>query len=1024
MLPNGKFAMKPTNHKKDVLTLILVAISVLIGSLAGAGEPVPTPHDEITCPFQGIKRTHRTTTIPRPLNINVLEIDLNNPAISFFVTPGGPEYDAPNTAIQEEVLARRTTTFVAEYGLQVGINGDFAASAPQPRYEYQPRVVLGLAVSNGVQYSTDDGRPALTLPRDAQSGTAYVGWAPFPADVYNAIGGNKMLVENGQSVDPSTWDPIGGSLDLNPRTSSGVSADGKKLIIIVIDGRQPGFSEGVTLPEMAEYLIEFGAYTGVNHDGGGSTTMVFGDESGPTIINYPSDAVGERIVSNHFGIFSAPIVSYVDDDAPNDPGPDTAAISDPDENGSAEHPFDVIQEAIDASCGGATVIVRAGRYFENINLRGKNITVTSWEPSKPRVVSDTVIDGNNLGPVVTFESGEGPNCVLSGFVLTHGRATEAGAIYCRSSSPTISNCLIVGNRVLGDSGGVVTCRNSKCVLHNCTISGNFADTHGGVIYCSNSSVAVRNTIVWESWADEINVESGSAPEVAYSTVLGGWPGASNYELDPCFARPGYWADANDPNLLVDPNAPDAVWIAGDYHLQSQGGRWDPSVQEWVFDDVTSPAVDAGDPNSIWIQELWPHSRCVNIGAFGGTSEASMSLSDVGNVADLNHDDVVDYRDFVLLTDRWLVEQVLLNADLNRNGFVDFGDVAIMGQSWFADTAPPSAVSTAPTNLIATPGDNKILLDWDDSAEGDIVGYNVYRSLRSGSSYTRINLSLLTYSEYVDSSVSNYVTYFYVVTAEDAFGYESAYSNEISASSGIQPVMKLLASAGVETVGSDVSRWEDQAKNNDAMQQISMYWPELILSAINGEPAIEFDGTGEHLNVANSSDINTGGPYFSKILVVVFKTGSDVISRQVIWEQGGDTRGLNFYLDSGKLYINGWNLGDMPWLPTDLNAPISANTAYVAVLVVNANASAFEGFVNGVRIGSVSKIGLLYNHSGGCALGHVAGKTRFHDGSTGGPANFAGQIAEFHQYNEVFSESELQCLEDALMSKYGISGSQP
>jgi len=179
-----------------------------------------------------------------------------------------------------------------------------------------------------------------------------------------------------------------------------------------------------------------------------------------------------------------------------------------------------------------------------------------------------------------------------------------------------------------------------------------------------------------------------------------------------------------------------------------------------------------------------------------------------------------------------------------------------------------------------------------------------------------------------------------------------------------------------------------------------------------------------LNVANSSDINTGGPYFSKILVVVFKTGSDVISRQVIWEQGGDTRGLNFYLDSGKLYINGWNLGNLPWLPTALNAPISANTAYVAVLVMNANASAFEGFVNGVGIGSVSKIAFLYNHSGDCALGHVAGKTRFHDGSTGGPANFAGQIAEFHQYNEVLSCSELQCLEDALMSKYGISGSQP
>ena len=1011
--------MKTAYPKKDVLALVLVAISVLIGPVAGAGEPGPMPNDEVTFPFPGIKWTHRTTTVPRPLNMNVLEIDLNNPAISFLVTPGGPEYDDPSTAVQEEVLARRTTTFVADYGLQVGINGDFAASASGPRYEYQPRIVLGLAVSNGVQYSTDDGRPALTLPRDPRSGTAYIGWAPFPADVYNALGGNKMLVEGAQPVDPATWDPIGGALDYNPRTASGVSADGKRLIIIVIDGRQPGFSEGVTLPEMAEYLIEFGAYTGVNHDGGGSSTLVFGEEGGPTIINYPSDAEGERVVSNHLGIFSTPVMLYVDDEAPNDPGPGSPAISDPDEDGSAEHPFDMIQEAIDASYDGATVIVRAGRYSENINFRGKNITLTSCEPTEPYLVSDTIIDGNDLGPVVTFESGEGPRCTLSGFVLTRGKGTQAGAIYCRSSSPTVSNCLIVGNRVLSDSGGVVACWDSSCVLHNCTFSGNLAPTHGGAMYCSNSNVAVRNSILWENWANAIYVDSGFAPEVSYCTVLGGGPGAGNCEADPCFVRPGYWADANDPNLLVDPNRPDAVWIAGDYHLGSQSGRWDPSVEGWVFDDVTSPAIDAGDPNSACIQELWPHGRRLNMGGFGGTSEASMSVSDVGHVADLNHDDVVDYRDLVLLTDWWAAEQVLLKADLDRNGCVDFGDIALMGQSWLADVAPPTAPPAAPTNLVAEPADGQISLDWDDNTETDLAGYNVYRSLSQGAGYTRINQSLLAHSEYVDAGVAHGITYYYVVTAEDTFGYESAYSDEVSAGLGVQPVMKLLAGIGVETVGADVSRWEDQANNNHAEQQTPEDRPELIPSAINGQPAIEFDGTGEHLDVASSTDINTGGPYSAKTLVVVFKTGSDVTSRQIIWEQGGDTRGLNVYLDGGNLYINGWNLYEIPWLATALSTPVSVNTTYVATMVIDAIAGKCEAFVNGTSIGNVGNVSWLYKHSGGCALGCVEGKTRFHDGSTAGPANFGGQIAEFHQYNEVPSNSDRQALEDALMSKYGI-----
>jgi hypothetical protein len=94
-------------------------------------------------------------------------------------------------------------------------------------------------------------------------------------------------------------------LEFHPRTSVGLSSDGSKLIIIIVDGRQEGFSEGVTLPEMAEYLIEFGAYTGLNLDGGGSSTLVFGTSSGPEIINRPPDGK-ERVRANHLGIYAGP----------------------------------------------------------------------------------------------------------------------------------------------------------------------------------------------------------------------------------------------------------------------------------------------------------------------------------------------------------------------------------------------------------------------------------------------------------------------------------------------------------------------------------------------------------------------------------------------------------------------------------------------------------------------------------------------------------------------------------------------
>jgi hypothetical protein len=388
------------------------------------------------------------------------------------------------------------------------------------------------------------------------------------------------------------------------------------------------------------------------------------------------------------------------------------------------------------------------------------------------------------------------------------------------------------------------------------------------------------------------------------------------------------------------------------------------------------------------------------------------------------DNDVDLFDLDRLVTQWLYGECnTLNdwckgADQTAEGSVSLGDYTIISSNWRQGIHP-----AAPANLVATPGDGWISLEWDDNSEADMAGYHVYRSLVSGSGYSRINESLLTNSQHVDRGVANCIAYYYVVVAEDTFGYKSTYSKEVCASAGAQPVMKLTASTGVTTYRADVSNWEDQAKNNDASQDTVEDRPILVNSAINGRPAIDFGGAGDHLDVADSDDINLAGPYSGKTLVVVFKTSDDVISRQVIWEQGGSTRGLNFYLDSGNLYMNGWNLGqdEMQWGPTGLSTPVSTDTVYVATLVMDGDSGGFEGFVNGRRFGGARGIDLLHSHSDDCAFGHVEGTTKFHDGSTAGPANFAGLIAEFHQYNEALSSKNRETLQAILMSQYGIGG---
>ncbi|NIN33913.1 MAG: DUF1565 domain-containing protein, partial [Gammaproteobacteria bacterium] len=284
------------------------------------------------------------------------------------------------------------------------------------------------------------------------------------------------------------------------------------------------------------------------------------------------------------------VLLYVDDNGPSDPGPDDPDLSDPQEDGSSDHPFDSIQEAIDAARDGQIVTVMPGTYKECLNLQGKSILLTSLydDPNALGAIGQTVIDCHQAGPVVTFASGEDANCILSGFTITGGKAESGGAILCYDSNPTVSHCMIVGNRATHYNGGGIDCYQSAARFINCTVSGNYAQHGGGGIHCEDSNAVFCNSIIWDNTPDQILVSSGAAPDVQYCNVQGGFSGAGNLDTDPYFCIPGYWADPCDPSIIVPPDTADALWIGGDYHLQSQGGRYDAHSEMWVQDTQHSP----------------------------------------------------------------------------------------------------------------------------------------------------------------------------------------------------------------------------------------------------------------------------------------------------------------------------------------------------------------------------------------------------------------------------------------------------
>jgi hypothetical protein len=290
---------------KRRLTCIAGFLTFLIACLALAGVlwlrvgTLTQPKESSREIYQGVTYQVKVQQSPRPMVLHMLLVNLRAPGIRFLVTPGSPKSEKPLTA-------RTTSQFLNEFHLQVAINGDgFTPWHSNTIFDYYPHqgdpvTPIGLAASQGVIYSQPtDAEPTLYIGRDNR--------ARFNnpiGGIYNAISGNTMLVEDGKASSVPDESP-------QPRTAIGLDEKMRQIIIVVVDGRQPGYSEGATLSEMASLLIEFGAYSGMNLDGGGSSTLVVQGTNGkPEVLNRPID-LGipnrERTIGNQLGIFANPI---------------------------------------------------------------------------------------------------------------------------------------------------------------------------------------------------------------------------------------------------------------------------------------------------------------------------------------------------------------------------------------------------------------------------------------------------------------------------------------------------------------------------------------------------------------------------------------------------------------------------------------------------------------------------------------------------------------------------------------------
>ena len=306
--PNRE-AMTPTKAMRAGIVFLASWLALLPVSpaLADASKAA-------TQPFAGITVTSIVETTPRPVRLHIVKIDLAAPGIRFRLTPqGGPLHTMKQT----------TLDYLKQQHAQLAVNAHFFEPWPAPKSDSGAARLVGIAASDGdvyspftdkppKQYAIKPNAPGLNIGPDSRATIIHRGDADpngyairEEVKLYNALSGSEQIVTGGKvTVADTAW-----NRKLEPRTAIGLTAD-QNVILAVVDGRQRGISEGMTVRELAEMLASrCGAVDGLSLDGGGSTSLAIADPAA-RLVNVPvgvGDVPGtQRAVGSSLAVFARP----------------------------------------------------------------------------------------------------------------------------------------------------------------------------------------------------------------------------------------------------------------------------------------------------------------------------------------------------------------------------------------------------------------------------------------------------------------------------------------------------------------------------------------------------------------------------------------------------------------------------------------------------------------------------------------------------------------------------------------------
>jgi exopolysaccharide biosynthesis protein len=283
--------------RRKLLVTAIIILLLLPFIAYGRLHFLRPPHtDRSQLLFPGIDYRREASWQPRPVMMHVVTIDLQTAGLKLLVTP------------KTQNNSRTTSAFVREFKMKLAINASYFT----PFYEHtpwdyypstgDPTAPIGEAISNGDRYASPLKEwPVICILQENVA--KIIEGGTCPQGTINGVAGRELLVRNGLSIDARL---LADDDKPYPRVAVGVDRNGSKLWLVIIDGKQPLYSEGVTKVELSRIFTKLGVDKAINLDGGGSTTLVIDTGNGATVLNAPIHAklpMNERPVANHIGFY-------------------------------------------------------------------------------------------------------------------------------------------------------------------------------------------------------------------------------------------------------------------------------------------------------------------------------------------------------------------------------------------------------------------------------------------------------------------------------------------------------------------------------------------------------------------------------------------------------------------------------------------------------------------------------------------------------------------------------------------------